>query len=250
MKYELKEILSLALDIAERMIKCGAEVSRVEDSMRIIFRGYNVKYYEVYAINSLILATLRSDDDVVTECRRVRYLDNDFLQLELVNDLSRSIVVKNKSRKEVMKELKKIKQKKNPLLLYLGEILAAFSFTLFFGGMFVDGLCSLIVSSILFLIDYFIPTKKINKMIYNFLASFIIGITSIFFYKLFTFINYDKVIIGNIMLLIPGLSMFISVYDIVKGDTVSGASRFIDGIFLALSISAGIALSLLLGGIL
>ena len=50
------------------------------------------------------------------------------------------------------------------------------------------------------------------------------------------------------MLLIPGLAIFTSVYDIVKGDTTSGTNRFVDGIFLALSIASGIAISLLLGG--
>jgi len=52
------------------------------------------------------------------------------------------------------------------------------------------------------------------------------------------------------MLLIPGLSMFISINDIFKGDTLSGIGRFTEGIFLALTIAAGVGLSLLmLGGI-
>ena len=42
--------------------------------------------------------------------------------------------------------------------------------------------------------------------------------------------------------------MFTSVYDIVKGDTTSGTNRFVDGLFLALSLAAGIAISLFIGG--
>ena len=60
--------------------------------------------------------------------------------------------------------------------------------------------------------------------------------------------NYSKNSDGDIMLLIPGLAIFTSIYDIVKGDTTSGTNRFVDGIFLALSIASGIAISLLLGG--
>ena len=61
MKYKLSEILSLSLDVGEAMIKSGAEISRVEDTVRRICAGYNVKYIEVYAINSLLIATLRDD---------------------------------------------------------------------------------------------------------------------------------------------------------------------------------------------
>ena len=50
------------------------------------------------------------------------------------------------------------------------------------------------------------------------------------------------------MLLIPGLSMFISINDIFKGDVLSGIGRFTEGIFLALTIAAGGGLSLLMLG--
>lgn len=250
MKYSLQEILSLTLDIAERMIKCGAEVSRVEESMRIIFKGYKVKYYEVYAINTLLIATLRDDKNVVTEARRVRYNDTDFLQLENINTLSREICKNNKSRKQVLKELQAMKEDKNTLSLYIGQLLVAFFFTLFYGGKVIDAICALVVTSFLFLLNYYVPTKKTNKIIYNFLASFVIGIFSVFSSRIFPIINSDKVIIGNIMLLIPGLSIFLSIYDIFKGDTISGTTRFIEGIFLALAIAGGIGASLLIGGLL
>ena len=39
-----------------------------------------------------------------------------------------------------------------------------------------------------------------------------------------------------------------SIDDIFKGDTLSGLGRFTEGIFLALTIAAGVGLSLLIGG--
>ena len=46
-KFSLKEILSISLDVGERMLKCGAEVSRVEKTITIICESYGVKYREV-----------------------------------------------------------------------------------------------------------------------------------------------------------------------------------------------------------
>ena len=101
-KFSLKEILSISLDVGERMLKCGAEVSRVEKTITIICESYGVKYKEVFAMNSLIVATLRDENDSVTESRRIAYHENDLGQLERLNDLSRSICKKNVSRKIVL----------------------------------------------------------------------------------------------------------------------------------------------------
>ena len=104
-KFSLKEILSISLDVGERMLKCGAEVSRVEKTITIICESYGVKYREVFAMNSLIVATLRDENDSVTESRRIAYHENDLGQLERLNDLSRSICKKNVSRKIVLSKI-------------------------------------------------------------------------------------------------------------------------------------------------
>lgn len=250
-KLSLKEILSLSLDIGERMLKCGAEVSRVENTISIICKSYGVKYLEVFAMNSLIVGTLRDDKDSVTESRRIMYHKTDLDQLEKLNYLSRRICNENISRKEVLKEIEQARIKKNNVLMFIGGILAASSFTLFFGGNSFDSFAAIIIAIILFWLDNLTKHSKINNLIYSFICSFIIGVLSIILTVIGIGYNFDKIIIGNIMLLIPGLSMFISINDIFKGDTLSGIGRFTEGIFLALTIAAGVGLSLLmLGGIL
>ena len=141
-KFSLKEILSISLDVGERMLKCGAEVSRVEKTITIICESYGVKYREVFAMNSLIVATLRDENDSVTESRRIAYHENDLGQLERLNDLSRSICKKNVSRKIVLSRIDECKKRKNNKLIILGQVLAASSFTLFFGGNLKDSFLS------------------------------------------------------------------------------------------------------------
>lgn len=247
-KFSLKEILSISLDVGERMLKCGAEVSRVEKTITIICESYGVKYREVFAMNSLIVATLRDDRDSVTESRRIAYHENDLGQLERLNDLSRSICKKNVSRKIVLSRIDECKKRKNSKLIILGQVLAASSFTLFFGGNLKDSLVSGFIAIVIFFLNLYASKNKINDLIINFMSSFVIGIISILFTKINIGNNYDKIIIGDIMLLIPGLSMFISIDDIFKGDILSGLGRFTEGIFLALTIAAGVGLSLLIGG--
>ena len=249
-KFNLKEILSIALDVGERMLKCGAEVSKVEQAISIICESYGVKYKEVFAMNSLIVATLRDDNDSVTESRRINHREIDLQQLEKLNDLSRKICKDNVSRKKVLSKINECKKKKNGKIIAIGQIFAASSFTLFFGGNISDSIVSAFIALIIYFLNKYSNKNKINGLIINFLNSFIIGIIAIILTKIGIGNNFDKIIIGNIMLLIPGLSMFISINDIFKGDILSGLGRFTEGIFLALTIAAGVGLSLLmLGGI-
>ena len=241
MNIALNEVLSLSLDIGERMLKCGAEISRVEDTIERIITGYGLKSNEVFVLNSIIIATISNGENSITETRRIKYRNIDLLELENLNDLSRKICSNNISRKEVLNKIESYKKSSNKCFTAIGMMLASSSFTLFFGGAFID-------SFVLFFSDLKIKKSSLNNFIYNFFSSFLIGICAVIITSIGIGTNLDKIIIGDIMLLIPGLSTFISINDIFKGDTVSGISRFTEGIFLALVIAGGIGIALSIGG--
>ena len=59
----------------------------------------------------------------------------------------------------------------------------------------------------------------------------------------------NEIIIGNIMLLIPGIALTNSLRDMISGDIISGLLRFLDAILVAVAIAAGYILAArLLGG--
>lgn len=55
----------------------------------------------------------------------------------------------------------------------------------------------------------------------------------------------DYIIIGNIMLLIPGIALVTSLRDMIVGDTISGLLGACEALLRALAIAAGCALVLL-----
>jgi uncharacterized membrane protein YjjP (DUF1212 family) len=60
--------------------------------------------------------------------------------------------------------------------------------------------------------------------------------------------NVDMVMIGTIMLLIPGISFGYAMRDLVFGDTISGALKTIQAVLLAAMIALGYSLAILLAG--
>lgn len=63
---------------------------------------------------------------------------------------------------------------------------------------------------------------------FNIICSFIIGTGICLTARLIPVLNLDKVMIGDIMLLIPGIAMTNAIRDIIMGDTVSGTMRLVE----------------------
>lgn len=83
------------------------------------------------------------------------------------------------------------------------------------------------------------------------MATFFIGIFAILLTYAGIGAHVDKVIIGDIMLFIPGLAIVNAVRDMLYGDVMTGFFRLVEAILVAGAIACGIALSLILfGGIL
>ena len=62
-------------------------------------------------------------------------------------------------------------------------------------------------------------------------------------------VQLDKVVIGNIMLLIPGLELTNGMRDLFSGDVLAGLLHIGEAIFLAMVIALGAAYILSLGGV-
>ena len=62
-------------------------------------------------------------------------------------------------------------------------------------------------------------------------------------------LNLDKIMIGDIMLLIPGIAMTNAIRDMLMGDTISGLMRLIESILWAGSLAVGFMASIWMVGI-
>ena len=76
-------------------------------------------------------------------------------------------------------------------------------------------------------------------MVDNIILSALLTILALVGEKFFPFLHADVLIIGNIMLLIPGIAFCNSIHDMVMGDTISGVLSLFDTILRALSIAIG-----------
>ena len=133
-------------------------------------------------------------------------------------------------------------------MAFVGSILAAGGFALFFGGTLRDALAAMIAGFVIFATDKYIYNNRVNKVVYYLIASFMAGTVSIATVYAGLGQNIDKIMIGCIMLVTPGINFTSAVEDILVGDTATGALKFCESILLAISIAGGFAFSVYLCG--
>ncbi len=241
-------ILGIALDVGSEILKCGGEIHRVEDTVVRICRAYGAATAEVFAITSLIVAEVRMPDGTcATHTRRVQTTYNHLSRLEACNALSRAICQTPISAREVAARLEEIRAYR-PVpewLCYLGGMLATGCFAVFFGGTLWDGLAAAAIGLLLTLFARLRPVR-INSMVKSLISSFAAGVLSVLCVTMGFGTNMDKIIIGTIMLEIPGLSFGNALRDLLCGDTLAGTMRFIQAVLQALMIALGYMAALVL----
>ena len=249
---EPDQVISLALDIGELMVMCNAEITRVEDTIIRICDVYNLKRVDVFAITSIIIVSTKTDfGDTITQTRRIYASSTDLHKLEDLNSLSRYICKNRPMPDEAQKKIHELttRNTSNSFMNFCGYVLASSSFTMFFGGNFIDFIATGIIAMLLFYIDTFVKKISNNQILYCSVCSIIAGYSAIILVKMGLGVNMDKIMIGDIMLLIPGIPLINSARDMLCGDIIAGVLRLVDAILIAVSIACGFAIPLItLGG--
>ena len=246
-----QKIVKLVLDIGEQLLMCGGEVSRVEETVMRICSAYGAIKTDVFCISSnMIITTIWDNGDIITQTRRVSGMQRDFYKLELLNSLSRKICAEKTDIFTAEAELKKIiSAKRTPLWsALLGAMFITGTFAVFFGGTWLDALAAILASLPVFFVDRYIYNKKMNSVVYYIICCFIAGALATSTVYLGIGQNLDKIMIGCIMLVIPGINLTTAVEDIMSGDTATGSLKLCESIIAACAIACGFAFSVYLCG--
>ena len=235
-------LLELAVDLGYRLAMSGAETFRIEESIRRILSAYGMES-EVFAIpNCLTVSIATHEGKPMTRMRRIGFHGNDLDTDEKYSNLSRKICAKVPEPHIARQWLKEtdasIRSYSLPILL-LGNFLGAFGFSIVFGGSFIDGICSGISGILIGLINHYLGTLKVNPFFTTIAAAFIMAFASYTMGAIQIAQNTDTVIIGALMILVPGLIFTNAMRDIIFGDTNSGMNRIVQVLLIAAAIALG-----------
>ena len=246
-----RDYLHIFLDMGEALLNSGAEIFRVEDTLNRMGYACGAVQMNVFVITSSIVITMEfPGEGAWTQTRRIRENGgNDFTKLEQLNDLSRHFCNHPVPAAELQREFDKINiNKTKPLWKLLGSILAACSFALFYGGSIPDAVAAGLGAVLIWGLQQYFRPVCMNEVTFQFAASFFTGGAICGFNLLCPFLHMDKIMIGDIMLLIPGLMSTNAIRDVLIGDTLSGIIRLIAALLLAAALALGFMGAIILFG--
>ena len=216
---DLMNNFELSVDLARQTIECGGEVSRAEETVRRL-NNYDCN---VFATTSLIVAQKGEK----TAVRRIYKDEIDLAMLARINSLSRSLANESAAIKNYTAYESKAAET-------ISNFFAAFFFSLFFGGMLIDAVFSGIIAVIISIAQF--NKIELNLFSKNLVSSFAASVLS--FIPEYLGI---EIIIGTIMLLVPGLTVVNATRDMMNSDLLAGMSELFNAIMSALSIAFGVA---------
>ena len=243
MKHE--EVLTLSLDIGYRLLENGAEISRVEESIRRMVMAYGFERCDVFAIPSCIIVTAPDrSGEAPTQIRRLHTREINLGIVVLLNDL-----VRRPDMTVIRQWLQQVDQQ--PVFPFVVSIVAyaliAAAFTLFFGGNWMDALTALFCGALIRSAIYAMTRFQTNPFFIQLTASAIAATAAFIAVRSGLAIHMDKIIIGTLMNLVPGVAITTSIQDTIAGDLIAGLTKMAEALLTATAIAlgSGIALALL-----
>ncbi|MDE5978235.1 MAG: threonine/serine exporter family protein [Turicibacter sp.] len=241
------QLLNISTQLGKMLLENGAEIYRVEESIRRIGLAYGAKEVDVYAVPNTIIVTLMTTENInLTKTKRIHDRSTNLDKVERLNHLCRHICQTTPKLELVYEELKEIQNR--PIYSFRVQLFAyaltSSMFTLFFGGTILDAFCSLLIGPLIKVVSYYLNKFHTNPFFVTILCSFMCAFLSTLFCRLRMGQHVDKMIIGLVMNLVPGVAITNSVRDIIAGDFIAGQTKMTEALLTATSIALGTGVAL------
>jgi uncharacterized membrane protein YjjP (DUF1212 family) len=239
-----KMVLILALFAGEIILKAGAEIYRVENTIVRICKACRVDYVECFATPTgitLSLDTAEDDSDMHTFIKRISYTTIDLRKISLVNQFAREFTSTDLSVADGMERLKDINaQKGYPYLLRLfGAMIVGAFIIQYYGGGGIDTLWSAIASGLAFSLSEAIGKLNFPSFIQIFMSSAVCALFLFALSLLGMAHNITPLLVASLTIFMPGVAITVAARDLLSRDMLSGISRFMEAIIIAVAIAGG-----------
>ena len=237
-------LTDLTARVAYHLALSGAETFRIEETMRRIIGAYGIEC-QAFAIPNCVMVSLEAaNGKPLMVMKRVGFHGNDLEAVEKLNALSRRICAETPAPEVAAQWLKETlagRRTYSVAAYYLGNFLGAAGFCPVFGGTMRDSLWAGLMGLIIGFVTRQMDRWETNPFFSTITAAFAMAVPA-YLAAGFHLIDYvDAVIIGSLMILVPGLLITNSMRDIIYGDTNSGINRIVQVLLSALAIAMGTA---------
>ena len=260
LELDYNKLLDMVSEMGYRLMKSGAEIYRVEDSIQRLLTAYGYARAEIFAIPFCIILTIQEgernclmvsltspDGRPVTQIRRMPTHGTDIYLLEKYNGLCRRLCRETPAFEEALEQMEAITRTHRVYSLptqLAAHFLGCGMFSLFYGGTPADGLCGGLCGMVIGLCMALMTRLGANLFFRTIAGGAASALAAVALTRLGVGQNQDLIIIGALMALVPGIAMTNAMRDIMAGDMVAGISKAAEALLIGAAIALGTALAL------
>ncbi|MEG2353862.1 MAG: threonine/serine exporter family protein [Clostridium sp.] len=241
-KLYANDIMHLAARMGKMVLENGGETYRVEQTINIVCRAYGFSNSESFVTPTGIMISITGEEHRTKSLiKRINSRTVNLTKISKVNDLSRRVVYETLSVKEVNSLLDVIDGSKiySDRTINIFTALGSSCFCLLFGGSIQDSIITFFIGLVMSNAAKILGNLDVNSFFINIVGGIIAASLALTCVKFGLAIQEDKIVIGSIMMLLPGIAITNAIRDTISGDLVSGISRTIEALFSALAIAIG-----------
>lgn len=246
-----RKVSQVCLLAGKILLENGAETYRVEDTMIRIAAALGAPGAQSFVTPTGIVFSLDSLDSA-TSLMRINERSTDLRKVTAANDISRRIGSGELSVEEAYERLLRLDASTERYPLGFKLLIAAVAsgcFLVMFDGEWRDFLAAMLCGGAGYAAASLLPRYVPIKLFSEFAAALAVGALACLLVQAGGGQDLDKIVIGSIMPLVPGVLITNAVRDLMAGHFVSGVSKGAEACLTAFAIGAGIALVLsVLGG--
>ena len=218
--------LDLAYEAGSILLENGAEISRVEETMRRIASHYGVEDEDLFVLSNGIIAT----DKNYARSKFIPIKGASLDKVVAVNQLSRKVEQGQYTLEQLEYRLKQIRaiKAKPAWEQILASAVGSAAFCIIFGGSFMDCLASFIAGLVLWVFMLFIASKSLSRIVGNVTGGLIATLVCFGLYRIGLGHHLSNMIIGAIIPLIPGVAFTNGIRDMANEDYIAGVTRLLD----------------------
>lgn len=247
--FNIKETTELVLEIGRILLQSGATANRVESMMHKVSGVLGFPHTESYVTpTGIFLSVSDSKDQITTSIKRIENRRIDLGKItrisHFVHELERtsrrggSNEMTAEDFRAKLVEIDTIKPYPVWLTIFCGGTTSGF-FCLLFGGSWLQFAVAYLVGILVTLSLRFLSYLNINNFLNNIIGAALVVTYAKLLVLAVPYVSLDNIIIGGIMLLVPGLSLVNAIRDTMSGDLVSGTARAVEAVFIAVAIATG-----------
>ena len=243
-------LVEYTLNIGRQMLECGAEAWRAENTMARIFRAYGLEVQDAHVLATQAAVTVKTPEGehYTSTCMILPdKTGTDLERLELLNAAARHICEHPPAVDRLPLAMNRRAARWSWREL-VGYILGSGAFAVFFGGGAMDGLAAGVIGGLIYLMEQVRRVHHQNRVIYTTVACFLSGLLAQGCVAIGFGSDLARIMIGDIMLFIPGLVIVNGVREFFYTDILTGVYRLIEALLIAGAIAAGYAVALMMGG--